>query len=251
VGKLDKPTLAGVALCAVPVAAFSAWSQFETAKMAGVPGALAWVFPMATDATAFVATRIWLDDRFAPGLKADRDDPTEQRKRGVRRYAAGLAMAAILLSVGGAAAHLALQGVAVPFWLQLSIGGLPSFALAGLVHLAAIIAAASIPSRPAKAKKAPKTVGTVEARPPTSTVPAPKSASGTGSALHRGPDTASSIASPEIGKGSLRDRMLAYLDRHGEVTGAELDRMFNAKNYGRGVVRAWKKAHDLPKVSGE
>lgn len=254
-GKLDKPTLAGIALCALPVAAFSAWSQFETARVTGVPFQLAWVFPMATDATAFVATRIWLDDRFAPDLKVDRDDPIEQRKRGVRCYAAGLAMAAILLSVGGAAAHPALQAIAVPFWLQLAIGGLPSLALAGLIHLAAVIAAANIPNRPAKPRKdkAAKTAATVGHRPPTSTVAAPKSnaPSETGSELARRVQAPSPVGSPEIGKGSVRDRMRAYLDQHPDTTGAELDRKFDTKNYGRGVVRTWKRAHDPAKASGE
>lgn len=239
-GKLDRPTLIGVSACALPVAAFSAWSQFETARMAGVPVALAWVFPMATDATAFVSTRIWLDDRFAPDPKADAEGEIEQRKRGVRRYAAGLAMACILLSVGGAAAHLALKGVPVPFWLQLAIGGLPSFALAGLVHLAAIIAAANIPARskPRTPKVSAKTAGTAEPRPPTSAVPV-----STIQAVQAVP--------PEIGKGSIRDQMWAYLDKYGETSGAELDRRFGAKDYGRGVLRAWKKTQETPKASGE
>jgi hypothetical protein len=240
VGKVDKPTLIGISACALPVAAFSAWSQFETARIAGVPLQLAWVFPMATDATAFVSTRIWLDERFAPDSKIAADDPTEQRKRGVRRYAAGLAMAAILLSVGGAAAHLALQGVAVPFLLQLAIGGLPSFALAGLVHLAAIIAAANIPARskPRTPKVSAKAAGTAEPRPPTSAVPVSTSAP-------------KPITSPEIGQGSKRARMLAYLDEHPRTSGAELDRIFGTKDYGRGVVLTWKKRHPRDKASGE
>lgn len=238
-GTLDKPTLTGIIACALPVAAFSAWSQFETARLSGVPWGLAWVFPMATDATAFVATRVWLDSRFAPDAK-DGDD-LATRKRKVRRYAAGLALACILLSVGGAAAHLAVQGIAVPWQLQLAIGGLPSVALAGLVHLAAIIAAASIPARSKPRKdKAAKTAGTVGHRPPTSTVPAPK------------PPT----ATPEVGKGSKRTLMLAWLDEHPDAAdnktiGAELDQLFGTSNYGRGVVRAWKKARELPKASGE
>jgi hypothetical protein len=258
VGTLDKPTLAGIALCALPVAAFSAYSQFETARLAGVPTQLAWVFPMATDATAFVSTRVWLDARFSPDDKDDKE--LADRKRKVRRYAALLTLACIVLSVGGAAAHLAIQGIAVPWLLQLAIGGLPSVALAGLVHLAAIIAAANI-ATPRRHGKAPKTVGTAGQRPPTPAVPAPSrpggGASGNASTLERRPLVSTPVGSPEIGKGSVREQMWAYLDANPEFAfergaGAALDRRFGGKDYGRGVVSAWKKARaDRPKASGE
>lgn len=225
-GKLDKPTLTGIVLCALPVASFSAWSQFETARLAGVPWPLAWVFPMATDATAFVSTRVWLDP----------DNPKQ-----VRGFAAKLTWTCILLAIGGAAAHLVLMTMAAPpFWVKLTVGGLPTVSLAGLVHLGAIIVAANVPAK-VKKTKAAKTAGTVEHRPPTSTVPAPKPAP---------------AAAPEVGKGSKRTLMLSWLDENPDAAdsktiGAELDQLFGTSNYGRGVARAWRKARDLPKASGE
>lgn len=51
---------------------------------------------------------------------------------------------------------------------------------------------------------------------------------------------------------SIRHRMFAYLDKHPEASGAELDRVFDTKQYGRGVLRSWKthNSHDA-KASGE
>lgn len=39
---------------------------------------------------------------------------------------------------------------------------------------------------------------------------------------------------------SRRDKMFAHLDAHPDTTGAQLDGLFGTKNYGRGVLRAWK-----------
>jgi hypothetical protein len=127
--RADRVTLAGIATCALPVAAYSSWSQFETSRMTGVPVGLAWVMPMATDASATVATRVWLNS---------------EHPRPIRRYAATVALGCMLLSVAGAATHLVLADQQSPpqMWLRLLIGGLPSLALAALVHLGALLSAA-------------------------------------------------------------------------------------------------------------
>jgi len=254
VAKLDKPTLAGLVFCALPVAAFSAFSQFETGRMAHIPGELAWVMPVATDAAAFVATRVWLDEKYS---------------RGIRRYAAWIVIGCVLLSVAGAALHLGLSvpegqpSKNVPDWLPFAVGAIPSLVLAALIHLGALIGATpekhvktSRATTPSPRKGGSPNVGTAEHRPPTSAVPTSKPKASpsaeTAPELKTKPDGASSVTStlqPEVGKGSTRDQMLAYLDKHGEVSGAELDRIFNTKDYGRGVLRTWRKRH--PIAAGE
>jgi hypothetical protein len=252
VAKLDKPTLAGIAFCALSVAAFSAYSQFETARLSGVPWQLSWVLPVTTDATGFVATRVWM---------------TSTNSRGLRHYAAFITLACIALSIAGAGAHLALGDTPAPWQLRLTVGGLPSMALGALVHLVALLAAqrreATETENTAKKshkrrtkRAASQAAGAAEpVRPPTSAAPVSTSdvsdvSTETGSDLNSAPVNASSVASPpEVGKGSKREQMLAHLDEHGEVTGAELDRIFGTKNYGRGVLKMWRKRH--PQASGE
>lgn len=136
--RIDRPTMLGIAGAALAVAAFSAWSQFEMARLAGTPVALAWVLPVATDACGFVASRVWISEDYTSG---------------VRRYAAVLTLSAALLSILSAGTHLVLVDVAVaPLWLRLAIGGLPSAALAALIHLAALVA--SDRSRAGRSEKA-------------------------------------------------------------------------------------------------
>lgn len=243
--KLDKLTLSGIVLCALPVASFSAYSQFETMRLSGVPWQLAWVLPVATDASGMVATRVWINPEF---------------KDGVRRYAALIALASIALAFGGAAAHLAFGAdQPMPWGMRLVVGGLPSLALAALVHLIALISAdkkatpKAAVTTPKKSKAAPKAAGGAERnRPPTSSAPSvstPNTSTEIGFELNAASANTSSVEAPEVGKGSTRQQMLAYLDRHGEVSGAELDRLFKTNNYGRGVVNAWRKAH--PQAVGE
>lgn len=244
--KLDKPTLAGLTLCALPVAAFSAFSQFETGRMAGIPGGLAWVLPVATDAAAFVATRVWLDEKYS---------------KGIRRYAAAIVILCVALSIAGAALHLGLAQVRPPVWLGFAVGAIPSLVLAGLIHLGALIGAApekqakatrAVPSRP---KAGSPNVGAVEpVTSSTSTAPAPKPVPDPPVTapveLKSVPKIPAPVESPEVGAGSTRDQMWAYLDKvDGQATGAELDRRFGTSNYGRGVLNAWRKRH--PIASGE
>lgn len=250
--KLDRPTLAGLTLCALPVALFSAYSQFETGRLAHIPAQLSWVLPVATDAAAFVATRIWLDEKY---------------ESGIRRYAAFIVSMCVFFSIAGAAIHIGLtsgtQPPVAPGWLGYALGAIPSLVLAFLIHLGALIGAA--PEKHVKTSRATSSprktgspsAGAAEHRPPTSAVPTSKPqadlSTETGSGLKVEPARASSVASapaPEVGKNSVRAQMLAWLDTiNGDTNGAELDRKFGTQNYGRGVLRAWKKHH--PIASGE
>ena len=239
---LDKPTLVGLTGCAVPVALFSAYSQFELGLMAGIDPRLAWVMPVATDAAAYVATRVWLDEKYP---------------KGIQRYAASIVIVCVALSVAGAALHLGLSKPPVPQWLPFAVGAIPSLALAGLIHLGALIAAIpdkhgkASPAKPPRQKRESPSSGVVEPVRPVATTPASKSpAALTSVRSHVSEIEDAPMSRPEVGKGSARAQMLAYIESvNGETNGAELDRMFNTSNYGRGVLNTWRKRH--PIASGE
>jgi len=240
----DVWTIVGIVACALPVAAFSSYSQFMTAHGAGMPLQLAWVLPMATDATAFVATRVWLSPLYTPG---------------VRRYAASLVLTCMVLSFAGASIHLALP--VLPRWMGLPIGGLPSLALAGLVHLGALVgagnkqvAAPSTASTNHRRRSRGATTGAGDAGlnsapPAPSVVPAARTAPASTPAA----DASAGASVVTLGdRGAVRAQMLNYLDEHPNATGADLDRTFGTSNYGRTVVRHWKR-HRQPadQASGE
>ncbi len=247
--RLDRWTLTGIAACGLPVAAFSTYSQFETAVSAGVPHQLAWVLPMATDATAFVATRAWL---IAP------------RSSGLRRYAASLALGCMGLSFAGAAVHLVIHDS--PWWMRLVVGGLPSLALAALVHLAALLAGARTAETPtaqttrAKRRKTatPENHGIAPVAPDTEAEPSPATDAPSETPIHleRPPHVPSelgaSVVTLNTEKGALRQQMLKHLDAHPDTTGAALDQLFGTTDYGRGVRRTWlKHREDRARASGE
>lgn len=231
----DRLTVAGIALCGVPVAAFSAVSLFTTAREAGVPTWLAWVLPVATDLCALVSTRIWLSARHSDGI---------------RRYAAGIALAAMTLSFVGASLHLVVAGS--PWWLRLAVGGVPSLSLAAIVHLGAMIAmeaagrrrvAAAIPTATVPAATAPQvTPEQAGAGRDVDAIPSPRPAPATN---HAAPNAVTPHAVVSISeKASRRAAMWAYLDAHPDASGADLDREFGTNNYGRSVRKAWEKARD-------
>lgn len=265
--RTDRGTLGGIALCAIPVATFSSVTLYTTAHDAGVPVWLAWVLPVATDVSAFVATRIWLSARYS---------------QGIRRYAATIAIAAMTLSFLGASLHYAVE--ASPWWLRMAVGGLPTLSLAAIMHLAAMISAdrtdkrmppsakrptserAAAPRSPRRravqenvsASEVPTVTPTaapdtsdalapdvIEAGAQDGEVPAPRTEAGTARA-----DRSNVVALNE-GR-ATRDQMLAYLGDHPDATGAELDRVFGTKNYGARIRRAWLSQQDQrEKVSGE
>ena len=241
----DRLTVVGIAAVGIAVAGFSASSLFTTATEAGVSSAMAWVLPVATDLSALICTRVWLSPRYGAGI---------------RRYAAFLALADMLLSFLGAAMHLAISQASphhladqAPVALRLAVGGLPSLTLAAMVHLGALIAAERSGKRAAEAARAgsrrsrrraeqPAVQTSVETPTadapevlheprPEAVTPAPSGASVSSSGT-------SNVV--KIDKGSSRRaQMLAYLDEHPDATGGVLDEEFGTRNYGRSVRRAW------------
>lgn len=238
----DHPTVFGIAACAVPVAAFSSYTLFTTAHGAGVPIQLAWVLPVATDLAALVATRVWLSPRYP---------------KSIQRYAASIAMAAMTLSFVGASLHYAVDG-ATPAWLRIAVGGLPSLSLAAIVHLGALIVADRAGKRARKSVSAPEVVtATPTVTPDTSGVLASPVEVGEPARIPDVPIPRSEAEPSERnnvvvlgeGRSARRHQMLAYLDENPDATGAELDRVFDTKDYGRTIRRDWTRRQQ--KVSGE
>lgn len=245
---VDLLALVGIAVVGLAVAAFSARSLFDTAVLAGVSGKLAWVLPVATDMSAVVCTRVWLSTRFGAGI---------------RRYAAFITVADMVLSFLGASLHLAItvpQGQMAPLWLRLAVGGLPSLSLAAIVHLAALIAversstkAALVITRRSGSKRPSKTTPQrtdVAKASPVATAPAvdapevsrkllPEAATPIPSGASASIAARGNVLAIQAGA-SRRAQMLAYLDENPGATGADLDKEFGTRNYGRGVRRAWE-----------
>lgn len=129
--RLDTPMLAGLGVVALAAAVMSFASLQQLGERAGFPPVLAALLPLAIDAKAVVATRAWLA-RHTP----DR----------ARRYACGLALAAVALSVAGNAGEHAMTAyaLATPWWVVVTVSAVPPIALAATAHLAALLAAGSI-----------------------------------------------------------------------------------------------------------
>lgn len=260
--KLDTPTAVGLTFCAVPVAVFSGYSQFETARMVNIPAQLAWVLFVSTDAAAYVATRVWLNSKYSEGI---------------RRYAAFIVIICVALSIAGAALHVGLgtatemneAGKSVikppPAWLGFAVGAIPSLVLAGLIHLGALVGATAETPVTRSTKPRPRSEATPSPRPRVEPVAAsaaepvnPPSAALVSTSdivamakpeltvIHDDPSPPTEISDAS----NRKARMLTYLDeRDGEVTGAELDRQFGTKNYGARLVREWRSKN--PMASGE
>lgn len=237
----DKAMLAGVVVCGLSVATYSSWAQFSIAEAAGYPGNLAWVVPVSTDATAVLGTRAWMSPHYG---------------NGVRSYGRFLALAAIVLSIITAALHLVVPGdTPIPWQLRLTVGGLPSLALAALVHLGALTAKDKPKQKPNKSHVVRRATASPRAATPTEQVPTEKSPS----VVARTEDVTDlptpAIPAPnKVGLGSNRQKMFAYLDEHPDATGADLDAVFNTTHYGRKVRRDWetrRTLHVVDQASGE
>lgn len=128
---VDTPMLAGLGVVALAAAVMSFASLQQLGERAGFPPVLAALLPLAIDAKAVVATRAWLSRR------------TPDR---ARRYARGLALAAVALSVAGNAGEHAMTAyaLATPWWVVVTVSAVPPIALAATAHLAALLAAESI-----------------------------------------------------------------------------------------------------------
>lgn len=246
----DKAMLAGVLICGVSVAAYSSWAQFSIAVAAGYPAQLAWVVPVATDATAALGTRAWMSPHYSDH---------------VRNYGCLLAISAIVLSFLTAALHLVIPtdvpgvptGVPIPWQIRLAIGGLPSLALAALVHLGALTAKDKPRQKVTKSQAARKTASpraalAVEQVSPVATSVTVGQVAVTENAMNL---STSAIPDPnKAGSGSNRQRMFDYLDAHPDTSGADLDKIFGTTNYGRKVRNAWESRrtlHVVNQASGE
>jgi len=241
----DRVMLTGVGACGLAVAAYSSWAQFSIATAAGYPVALAWVVPVATDATAALGTRAWMSPNY--GDK-------------VRGYGQRLACMAIGLSVLTAALHLVVPTTGpVPWQLRLAIGGLPSLALAAVIHLGALTAKDKPRARPSaksRDKSARETASsqavTAAANAQTPTARTVSQVATTEHGMNLSTFTPPPAQSGDAG--NTRARMMAHLDQHPAATGADLDAKFGTTSYGRKVRRDWEKnrgLHLVNQASGE
>ncbi len=237
--RTDRATVIGIALVGAAVAAYSTSSLFTTARESGVPPALAWVLPVATDVCALVCTRVWLSPRYG---------------RGIQRYAATIVLVDMMLSFAGASLHLVVSDA--PVWLRMAVGGLPSLTLAALAHLGALIAAQRTDERATLVGPAdpPTTVDAPGVDPaPGPEAVCPPGASASTMPADMAPETpprraarASNVVSM-TGASEKKAAMLAHLTqqhRDGKdlATGAELDRMHGTNGYGRKVRRDWERS---------
>lgn len=237
----DKVMLAGVLACGLSVATYSSWAQFNIAAAAGYPVNLAWVVPVATDATAALGTRAWMSAHYHDG---------------VRHYGRFLALAAIVLSVITAALHLIVPTTGpVPWQIRLVVGGLPSLALAALIHLGALAAQNRSSHRGKSTNRrtaSPRAVtGAVEQVSTPEQQSVVSQVAKTENAMNL--STSPSATTHKVGSGSNRDRMFAHLDEHPLTTGVQLDALFHTRNYGRKIRRAWEQANGVnsARASGE
>lgn len=120
-------TWAGLAVVAAAAAVMSFASLRDLAVRCEVHEGLAWLLPVAIDAAAVVATRVWLSGRAAGRA---------------RRYARVLALSALGLSVAGNAAEhgMAAYAVRAPWWVVVAVSAVPPVVLGAVAHLAALVA---------------------------------------------------------------------------------------------------------------
>jgi hypothetical protein len=121
-----KLTWTGLAIVALAAAVLSFTSLRSLAIICGTPTYLAWLLPVAIDAAAAVATRIWLHPA-SPGE--------------VRGYARRWSLFALALSVAGnGTAHaLAAYLVTPPWWAVVVVAAVPPAMLGAVVHLASMV----------------------------------------------------------------------------------------------------------------
>lgn len=113
----------GVVTIAAAVGSFGALRG--TALLAGWTSGMSSLLPITVDATAAVATRIWL---------------SEETNEKARHFARSVAFGAILVSLfGNGVYHLAEAGYLRPgVWLVIAAGGISPLALAVVAHLAVL-----------------------------------------------------------------------------------------------------------------
>lgn len=122
----DPMVIIGLSAVALAAAISSFEALYGVALTAGWTGTMAPMFPITIDATALVATRIWLAET----------TPTVQ----ARRFARSVAIGAVLVSLlGNAVFHLAQAHVIHPGVVEvIAAGAVPPLALAVVCHLAVL-----------------------------------------------------------------------------------------------------------------
>lgn len=132
--KRDPLVFIGLAVVALAAAIGSFGALRGTALLAGWSPDMSPLLPVTVDATAAVASRVWLSP----------DTPTEK----ARRFARAVALGAIAVSLlGNGIYHLAQAGYLKPgVWLVIGAGGISPLALAVVAHLAVLRGALPAPA---------------------------------------------------------------------------------------------------------
>ena len=234
----------------------------EVALSATVTKDIAWLYPIITDALALVAYAA-----------------TAILTGAARRYAATVVFGAAGLSGLAQAAYLAGGAGAASGVLRFGVGAWPAIAAALTAHLlwllrearrnAAAEAAAEqrrlaaeqrrLADEQAAQRKADadhraelrvRELEAIARAEEAKNRPQPQLRSAPRKPAAAKKARATAAPAPEIGTGSVRQNMLAFLDGHrdaalaGEITGGALDREFGTNNYGRGVLKAWRDKND-------
>lgn len=126
----DPLVILGLGAVALAAAVSSFTALYGVALVAGWSRTMAPMFPITIDASALVATRIWLGA----------STPTEA----TRRFARSVAIGAMVVSLlGNGVFHLAAAHVIEPgVWVVIAAGAVPPIALAVVCHLAVLRSAA-------------------------------------------------------------------------------------------------------------
>lgn len=121
-------TWVGLFVVAVAAAVLSFASLRHLAAICGTSERLAWLLPVAIDAAAVVATRVWLSRRVPAGA---------------RHQARRLAIGAIVLSVVGNAADHVLSAFRIvpPWYAVVAVGAVAPAVLGTVAHLVALVVA--------------------------------------------------------------------------------------------------------------
>lgn len=134
--KRDPFVFIGLAVVTVAAAVGSFGALRGTALLAGWTSGMSSLLPVTVDATAAVATRIWL---------------SEGTHEKARHFARSVALGAVFVSLlGNGVYHLAEAGYLRPgVWLVIAAGGISPLALAVVAHLAVLRGAADESEVPA------------------------------------------------------------------------------------------------------
>lgn len=214
-------TWAGIGVVALSAAVMSFATLWRLAERANAPSQLAWLLPVAIDATIVLATAVWI---------------AGQAGHRVTRYARGLALCALTLSVAGNAAEhgMTAYGLAAPWWVLVTVSAVPPAALGATVHLAALLGSATRDTTR-------RTTAAPQRRRQATPKPAP---------------AALSAASAPRREGDKATRMRATFERYraegrlDDLSGAELARSADANpSLGRRYLKQWRA--ELPDTEEE